>query len=92
MTKHLDVAILGAGTAGLNAMGQTRRHTKNFLLIDGAPEDELGTTCARVGCMPSKALIHVAESFHARKKYHKLGIEGGAHLKQAPAAAIIVGR
>ncbi len=80
MNKHLDIAIIGAGTAGLNAMGQARRATKNFLLIDGAPEDELGTTCARVGCMPSKALIHIAEEYDARKQYPKLGIEGGENL------------
>ncbi len=88
MTKHLDVAILGAGTAGLNAMGQVRRHTKNFLLIDGAAEHELGTTCARVGCMPSKALIHIAEEFHARKQFHKLGIEGGDGLRVNTAIAM----
>lgn len=80
MSKHLDIAILGSGTAGLNAMGQARRHTKNFLLIDGAAEEELGTTCARVGCMPSKALIHIAEEFNARKQYYKFGIEGGEGL------------
>ena len=78
MTTHLDVAILGAGTAGLNTMGQVRRHTKNFKLIDG--HEELGTTCARVGCMPSKALIHIAEQFHSRKQFGKLGINGGDKL------------
>ena len=88
MSEHLDVAVLGAGTAGLNAMGQTRRHTRNFLLIDGAPEDELGTTCARVGCMPSKALIHIAESYHARKQFRKLGIEGADALSIDTEAAM----
>ena len=79
MTKHLDVAILGAGTAGLNSVGQVRRHTKNFQLIDG--HEELGTTCARVGCMPSKALIHIAEEFHARTHFKRLGIKGGDQLE-----------
>ena len=88
MSKHLDVAIIGAGTAGLNALGQVRRHTKNFLLIDGAAEHELGTTCARVGCMPSKALIHIAEEFDARKQFPKFGIEGGAGLSVDTAAAM----
>lgn len=88
MTKHLDVAIIGSGTAGLNAMGQARRHTKNFLLIDGAPEHELGTTCARVGCMPSKALIHIAEEFHARKQFPKFGIKGGDDLSIDTAVAM----
>lgn len=88
MSKHLDIAILGSGTAGLNAMGQARRHTKNFLLIDGAAEDELGTTCARVGCMPSKALIHIAEEFHARKHYSRFGIHGGEGLSLDSAEAM----
>jgi dihydrolipoamide dehydrogenase len=88
MAKHLDVAIIGAGTAGLNATGQVRRQTKNFKLIDGADESELGTTCARVGCMPSKALIHIAEEFHARKKFRKLGIEGGDGLSIDSATAM----
>lgn len=79
MTKSIDVAILGAGTAGLNTTGQVRRHTKNFKLFDGG--EEIGTTCARVGCMPSKALIHIAEQFHARKNYARLGIDGGDALK-----------
>ncbi len=86
MTEHLDVAILGAGTAGLNTMGQVRRHTKNFKLIDGHPE--LGTTCARVGCMPSKAFIHIAEEFHARKQFARLGIRGGDQLSLDSAAVM----
>ena len=88
MSNHLDIAILGSGTAGLNALGQVRRHTKNFLLIDGAAEDELGTTCARVGCMPSKAMIHIAEDFHARKQFQKLGIEGSESLSIDGAAVM----
>jgi len=78
MNQKIDVAIIGAGTAGLNTTGQVRRHTKNFKLFDGS--DEIGTTCARVGCMPSKALIHIAEQFYARKHYARLGIEGGEQL------------
>ncbi len=88
MSHHLDIAILGSGTAGLNALGQVRRHTKNFLLIDGAAEDELGTTCARVGCMPSKAMIHIAEDFHARKQFQKLGIQGSESLSIDSAAVM----
>jgi dihydrolipoamide dehydrogenase len=63
MEQEVDVAIIGAGSAGLYALGQVRRKTDSYVLIDGG---ELGTTCARVGCMPSKALIQVAEDFHRR--------------------------
>ena len=46
-------------------------------MIDGG---ELGTTCARVGCMPSKVLVQVAEDFHRRKIFEREGIEGGEAL------------
>jgi dihydrolipoamide dehydrogenase len=71
MQKAFDVIILGAGTAGLTAMREVRRHTHNFLLIDPGP---LGTTCARVGCMPSKALIQMAHDVHRSRLLQKQGI------------------
>jgi dihydrolipoamide dehydrogenase len=73
----VDVAILGAGSAGLYALGQVKRKTENFVLVDGG---ELGTTCARVGCMPSKAVIQIAEDFHRRAIFDREGIEGGDGL------------
>lgn len=73
METSVDVAIIGSGTSGLNAMGQTRRAGKSFVLINGG---ELGTTCARVGCMPSKAMIQVAEDFARRNILHRFGIQG----------------
>ncbi|MCB1755990.1 MAG: dihydrolipoyl dehydrogenase [Gammaproteobacteria bacterium] len=77
VSRQVDVAIIGAGTAGLNAMGQVRRAGKSFVLINGG---ELGTTCARVGCMPSKAFIQIADTFHDRKLFSRFGIEGGEQL------------
>ncbi|WP_456375903.1 dihydrolipoyl dehydrogenase [Thiolapillus sp.] len=76
--RKVDVAIIGSGTAGLNAMGRVKRAGKDFVLINGG---EPGTTCARVGCMPSKAIIQVAEDFHRRSLFEREGIEGGDHLK-----------
>lgn len=77
MTRKVDVAIIGSGTAGLNAMGQVRQAGKSFVLINGG---EPGTTCARVGCMPSKALLQVAEDFHRRKVFDRHAISGGEGL------------
>ena len=73
MERKVDVAIIGAGSAGLYALGQVRKRTDSWVLINGG---ELGTTCARVGCMPSKAAIQVAEDFHRRKVFDRHGIEG----------------
>ena len=54
MTERVDVAIIGAGTAGMAAYRAARAQTERVLLIEGA---QYGTTCASVGCMPSKLLI-----------------------------------
>jgi len=61
MSDRYRLVILGAGTAGLVAYKEAARHTNNILLVDPGP---LGTTCARVGCMPSKALLQMARDFH----------------------------
>ncbi|NEV61877.1 dihydrolipoyl dehydrogenase [Thiorhodococcus minor] len=71
--RTVDVAIIGSGTAGLNAMAQARKAGKSFVLINGG---EPGTTCARVGCMPSKAMIQVAEDYHRRTHLGKYGVDG----------------
>jgi len=75
--REVEVAIIGAGSAGLYCMGQVKRFTDNFVLIDGG---ELGTTCSRVGCMPSKVMIQIAEDFHRRTIFNREGIEGKEHL------------
>jgi dihydrolipoamide dehydrogenase len=77
-SKDVDVAIIGAGSAGLYALGKVRASGKSFVLIDGGT---LGTTCARVGCMPSKAFIQVAEEYHRRHTMDRYGITGRTDLK-----------
>jgi dihydrolipoamide dehydrogenase len=78
MSKTYDVAIIGAGTAGLTAQEYIVQKTDNYVLIDDGP---LGTTCARVGCMPSKALIAMANDFHKCGYFDEYGIAGADNLK-----------
>ncbi len=78
MIREVDVAIIGAGTAGLTAQEFVVQKTDNYLIIDDGP---LGTTCARVGCMPSKALIAVANDFHKRLFFDEYGISGANALR-----------
>ncbi len=75
--RKVDVAIIGAGTAGLAARKQIEKETSNYVIIDDGP---LGTTCARVGCMPSKVLIQTANDFHRRSKFEQVGINGAESL------------
>ena len=56
-----DIIIIGAGTAGIAAYKEALKHTQNILIINDGPWD---TTCARVGCMPSKVLISAADRMH----------------------------
>lgn len=68
---NVNVAIIGGGTAGLGAYRAAKAHTDNVVMIEGGP---YGTTCARVGCMPSKLLIAAAESVHQIEKAPGFGI------------------
>ena len=77
MNDRVDVAIVGAGTAGLAALREVRQRTENFILINALP---YGTTCARVGCMPSKSLIAAANAFHVRTQLGEFGIRGAEAL------------
>ena len=66
-----DVAVIGAGSAGLSAINAARRAGKRVVLIE---RGEYGTTCARVGCMPSKLLIAAAEAAHGVREANRFGV------------------
>ena len=70
--RRVEVAVIGAGTAGMTAFRAARAATDSVLLIEGA---QYGTTCARVGCMPSKLLIAAAEAAHMVERAAEFGVE-----------------
>jgi dihydrolipoamide dehydrogenase len=67
-----DVAVIGAGTAGLAAERAARKAGAKTLLID---DRFAGTTCASVGCMPSKLLIAAANAAHTSRRASVFGIK-----------------
>src|SRR4249919_3474556 len=67
----VDVAVIGAGTAGLAAYRAATAGGRRAVLIEGGPH---GTTCARVGCMPSKLLIAAAEAAHGVTRWPEFGL------------------
>lgn len=71
-TRKVDVVVIGAGTAGLNAVSELRKAQSDWLLVDSGPP---GTTCARVGCMPSKLLIAAGDRAQAVRDAAQFGIE-----------------
>ncbi|WP_119344308.1 FAD-dependent oxidoreductase [Facilibium subflavum] len=79
--KKVKVAIIGAGTAGLSARREVAKQTHDYVVIEGGA---LGTTCARVGCMPSKVLIQAANDFDRRCVFASEGIYGAEKLHIDP--------
>jgi dihydrolipoamide dehydrogenase len=74
---EVDIAIIGTGTAGMQAYKEAIKVTDSIALIEG---DQYGTICARVGCMPSKLLIAAAQANEAIKKAAQFGIQAEAQL------------
>lgn len=75
---NVDVAVIGGGTAGLGTYRAAKAHTDSVVMIEAGP---YGTTCARVGCMPSKLLIAAAENVHQIKTAPGFGIHPQGEIK-----------
>ncbi len=56
---HADVVVLGAGPGGYTAAFRASDLGKKTILIERYPA--LGGVCLNVGCIPSKALLHVGK-------------------------------
>ncbi len=80
--REVDVAIIGAGTAGMGAYRTASQHAKSIALIEG---NAYGTTCARVGCMPSKLLISAADAAHAVAGAQRFGVRTAPPVIDGPA-------
>ena len=66
-----DVCVIGAGSGGLNvASGAAQLGAKTVLIERGA----MGGDCLNVGCVPSKALLHVAHTASLIRRAGPLGI------------------
>jgi dihydrolipoamide dehydrogenase len=76
--RKVRVAVIGAGSAGLSAYLEAQKVTDDIVLINGGA---YGTTCARVGCMPSKVLLQTAHDYHHRHMFKDFGINGAEKLE-----------
>ena len=69
-----DIAIIGGGPGGYTAADKAARAGLKVVLFEQA---FLGGTCLNRGCMPTKSLLHGAETFTALKNAQALGIQAG---------------
>jgi dihydrolipoyl dehydrogenase len=71
-----DVAVLGGGPGGYTAAIRAAQLGATVACIEREPE--LGGTCLRIGCIPTKAWVQTAYSLkEARETFPKLGVRVG---------------
>ena len=66
--------MIGAGTAGLTARRAAVKAGARVVLINAGP---WGTTCVRLGCMPSKLLLAAARAARDARRASVFGVEAG---------------
>ena len=71
-----DVVVLGAGPGGYTAAFRAADLGRSVVLVER--HAALGGVCLNVGCIPSKALLHVAEVMAAAHDLAEAGVEFGA--------------
>jgi dihydrolipoamide dehydrogenase len=70
---NVDVAVLGGGPAGYTAAIRAAQLGARVACIEREPE--LGGTCLRVGCIPTKAWTQTAFALkQAEETFGKLGV------------------
>ena len=69
--KSYDLAVIGGGPAGYVGAIRASQLGLSACVIE---KDKVGGVCLNVGCIPSKALIHQAESFLELKSLEEFGI------------------
>ena len=74
MEKNFDVIIIGGGPGGYVCAIRAAQLGLKTACVES--RGTLGGTCLNVGCIPSKSLLNLSESFHkAQNNFNSQGIE-----------------
>ena len=73
---HAEVLVLGGGPGGYTAAFRAADLGKQVVIVERYPV--LGGVCLNVGCIPSKALLHMAQIVHEAQEFASHGVEFGA--------------
>jgi len=75
MAEKFDVTVIGGGPAGYVCAIRLSQLGLKTACIES--RGSLGGTCLNIGCIPSKSLLNMSESFHKAKNFSNIGIETG---------------
>ena len=75
MTEKFDVTVIGGGPAGYVCAIRLSQLGLKTACVES--RGSLGGTCLNIGCIPSKSLLNMSESFHRAKNFSDIGIETG---------------
>ena len=75
MPEGVDLLVVGGGPGGYVAALAAAQLGRKVVLVDAAGHEGLGGACVNVGCIPSKALIELANTFHGLESWAKRGLE-----------------
>ncbi len=89
--KNYDVIVIGAGAAGLGNSGVANRLGLKTLLVE-KNENNFGGDCTNFGCVPSKALIHIASHFHHARLASKFGMSTNGKADMGKVLSYIHGK
>ena len=71
-SDYYDIAVIGAGPGGYVAAIRAAQLGATVAIVE---KQYLGGTCLNVGCIPSKAMLHIAEVMHNVTAMGELGID-----------------
>ena len=75
MAEKFDVVVIGGGPAGYVCAIRSSQLGLKTACVES--RGTLGGTCLNIGCIPSKSLLNLSETFHQAKNFGKIGIEIG---------------
>jgi dihydrolipoamide dehydrogenase len=76
LVREVDVAVVGGGPGGYSAAFRGAELGLEVVVVDAGAR--LGGACLYEGCIPSKALLHVAGLIAEAERAKELGVEFGA--------------
>lgn len=72
INREIPILVIGGGPGGYPAALHAADHGLKVLLVDAEPG--LGGVCTNRGCIPSKALLHVAKLIRETEEAEALGV------------------